>query len=148
MRQTFFFLKFRFKDVQSKHLNNQLEFFCFKSSIRKLSFLCKIYSTQKVRKTLDLKCQNFCVNAWPEIQVLTQPYFESIYYLVGSTVSVNRGKVLLLSSFEAISCNLLKGMTLSHTQTPSIKVLLVLIFLLVWAVWSSWIYCIFYTLRF
>ena len=51
VRQTFFFLKFRFKDVQSKHLNNQLEFFCFKSSIRKLSFLCKIYSTQKVRNT-------------------------------------------------------------------------------------------------
>ena len=51
MRQTFFFLKFRFKDVQSKHLNNHLEFFCFKSSIRKLSFLCKIYSTQKVRNT-------------------------------------------------------------------------------------------------
>ena len=56
------------------------------------------------------------MNAWPEIQVLTQPYFKSIYYLVGSTVSVNRGKVLLLSSFEAISCNLLKGMTLSHTR--------------------------------
>ena len=80
------------------------------------------------------------MNAWPEIPVLTQPYFESIYYLVGSTVSVNRGKVLLLSSFEAISCNLLKGMTLSHTQTSFIKVILFEFYM-----WNShYLYCIAY----